>query len=75
MGKRILVALNLSVGPALGLLLLLSSPCGVALAAPGILYVAPGGICGGATPCHDTIQNAVNGAGSGDEILVAAERV
>lgn len=40
--------------------------------AAGPLYVAPGGACGGATPCFATIQAAVNAASSGDEIRVAA---
>ena len=49
--KRILVAVSLSLGLTLGLLLLLGSQSGMVLANPGILYVAPGGDCGGATPC------------------------
>jgi parallel beta-helix repeat protein len=35
-------------------------------------YVAPGGICGGVTPCHATIQEAVDAAVFGDEIRVAS---
>jgi len=35
-------------------------------------YVNPDGICGGNTPCYTTIQAAVDAAGSGDTIIVAA---
>jgi len=41
-------------------------------AATGLRYVAPGGNCGGATPCYATIQAAVDAASPGDEIRVAA---
>lgn len=41
-------------------------------AAPGVLYVAPGGNCGGVTPCYSTIQAAVDAAQVGDEIRIAA---
>jgi parallel beta-helix repeat protein/predicted outer membrane repeat protein len=34
-------------------------------------YVAPGGACGGRTPCYATIQSAVDASSSGDTILVA----
>ncbi len=37
-----------------------------------IHYVAPGGSCGGESPCYSTIQAAVAAAGNGDEIRVAA---
>jgi hypothetical protein len=37
-----------------------------------VRYVAPGGACGGATPCYATIQAAVDAAAAGDEIRVAA---
>ena len=43
-----------------------------AQASPGILYVAPGAACGGATPCYGTVQAAVDAALAGDEIRVAA---
>jgi fibronectin-binding autotransporter adhesin len=70
--KRIVFALSLGLGLALGLLWLLGSQDSVALADPGILYVAPGGDCGGATPCYATVQAAVDAASAGDEIRVAA---
>jgi len=37
-----------------------------------VLFVASDGNCGGATPCYDSIQAAVNAASNGDEIRVAA---
>jgi len=43
-----------------------------AQAAPGILYVAPSGNCGGGTPnCYGSVQTAVDAASPGDEIRVA----
>lgn len=39
---------------------------------PGVLYVAPGGNCNGASPCYESVQAAVDAAFTGDEILVAA---
>jgi hypothetical protein len=47
-----------------------------ALAAPGIsdaivLYVAPGGDCGGHSPCYAAIQDAVNAASEDDTIRIA----
>ena len=69
--RRTAFALSLGLGLALGLLWLLSSQNGVALADPGILYVAPGGDCGGAIPCYATVQAAVDAANAGDEIRVA----
>jgi hypothetical protein len=70
--RRIVFALSLGLGLALGLLWLLGSQNSVALADPGILYVAPGGDCGGVTPCYATVQAAVDAANSGNEIRVAA---
>jgi len=55
----------------LGLLWLSGIPSAQA-STTSIRYVAPGGNCGGATPCYSTIQAAVNAAGDGDTIKVAA---
>ncbi len=41
-------------------------------ASPDVRYVAPGGDCGGATPCYATLQEAVDASQPGDEIRVAA---
>ena len=41
-------------------------------AASNLRYVAPGGNCGGATPCYASLQTAVDAAAPGDEIRVAA---
>jgi len=54
------------------LLWLLGSQNSVVLGHPGILYVAPGGDCGGATPCYATVQAAVDAANPNDEIRVTA---
>jgi len=70
--NQCLIALALGLGLALGLLWILGSQNGVALADPGILYVAPGGDCGGATPCYATVQDAVDAANPGDVIKVAS---
>lgn len=43
-----------------------------AQATPEILYVAPGGSCGSATPCYGTVQAAVDAAQPGDEVRIAA---
>ncbi len=40
-------------------------------AAPGVLYVAPGGNCG-TILCYSTVQAAVDAAQAGDEIRIAA---
>ncbi len=64
---------------------ILSLPAGLALLAtllipPGALsasanatvhHVAPGGNCGGASPCYASIQDAVDAASDGDEIRIA----
>jgi hypothetical protein len=39
---------------------------------PGILYVAPGGNCGSASPCYGSLQSAADAALPGDEIRIAA---
>ena len=43
----------------------------VAAADATVRYVAPGGNCGGATPCDASIQAAVDAAENGDEIRIA----
>jgi hypothetical protein len=59
-----------------GLMLLLGLWFALLVAPPAaadstIRYVAPGGNCGGASPCYATIQTAVDAATSGDEIRIA----
>jgi uncharacterized repeat protein (TIGR01451 family) len=56
---------------AIAVLLFLCSPH-PAQATQGILYVAPGGNCGAASPCYSTLQDAANAAQAGDQIRVAA---
>ena len=71
--RTLLVALSALGGITLiaALLMLLAGLPGLAKADPGILYVAPGGTCGGATPCYSNIQTAVTAANSNDEVRVA----
>ncbi len=40
--------------------------------ASAVRYVAPGGNCGGASPCYASIQDAVDASSDGDEIRIAA---
>ena len=70
--RRVTCTLCLSLGLFLGLLWALSSQGQAVLADQGILYVAPGGNCGGTSPCFATVQAAVDAADAGDEIRVAA---
>jgi parallel beta-helix repeat protein len=64
------------VAVALGMALALSLIVGYVVAVradPGVIYVAPGAACGvGYTPCYGSVQEAVDVAGQGDEIRVAA---
>ena len=69
---RLFVSLALGLGLILVLIGLLGPLPPVARADPGIHYVAPGGDCGGAMPCHATVQEAVDAADSGDVIRIAA---
>jgi hypothetical protein len=55
---------------ALGILLWQAVP--VRAQPAGILYVAPGGACGGTPNCYASVQAAVDAAAPGDEIRVAA---
>lgn len=68
---RLAISLLGGVGLVLILSLVVRAPSQVQ-AAPDTIYVAPGGICNGATPCYSDIQSAVDAASSGDEIRVAA---
>jgi hypothetical protein len=43
----------------------------VSHASAGKRYVAPGGTCGSVSPCHETIQGAVDADVNGDIIKVA----
>lgn len=55
------------------LLILQANPSLSTRAAPGVLYVAPGGNCGPmVTPCYSTVQFALDAALPGDEIRIAA---
>jgi parallel beta-helix repeat protein len=67
--------LNLSISLLTGLTLLAASLVLLSVSpvsAEGtVRYVAPGGDCGGATPCYATIQDAVDAAEDDDEIRVA----
>ncbi len=73
--KKILVLLALTAG----VLLALTSPAPADIAkhperseGQGGLHVAPGGECGGATPCYATLQQALDQAAEGDTIKLAA---
>lgn len=79
MKRKLFGPLNLFVSLALGglavvmtYLFLFSGVARPVQADPGIHYVAPGGNCGGASPCYTSVQAAVDAAGPGDEIRVAA---
>ncbi len=66
--------LNLWTALVLSTVALLILIWGLALSpatASGTRYVAPSGMCGGATPCYATIQAAINEVAPGDEIRVA----
>lgn len=65
------LALLLALAGVLALLLLLAGPATPVRADPGTLYVAPGGDCGGMTPCYAAIQDAVDSAFNGDTIQVS----
>jgi uncharacterized repeat protein (TIGR01451 family) len=72
MKKKILVTVSLLAALALTLaLILLMDRASPVLADPGVHYVGTGGDCGGASPCHDSLQEAVDAAAPGDEIRVA----
>jgi uncharacterized repeat protein (TIGR01451 family) len=68
--RIICLTLTVTLLATIGAMALLGSQS--AEASPGILYVASGENCGTATPCHSTVQDAVDAAVAGDEIRVAA---
>ncbi|RLC98330.1 MAG: hypothetical protein DRI77_05290, partial [Chloroflexi bacterium] len=51
--------------------LLVALPTAAADTTATVRYVAPGGNCGGASPCYASIQAAVDAAQDGDEIRIA----
>jgi hypothetical protein len=69
--KRLLFALIAALGFVLGVLWVLGDLLPMAYADPGTQHVAPGGNCGAASPCHATVQDAVDVASPGDVIKVA----
>ena len=73
--KRLLCLIGaLACGLVLTSAMMLVIPLAIkpAFADPGVLYVAPGGNCGGASPCYSTVQAAVDAAAELDTIKVAA---
>jgi predicted outer membrane repeat protein len=74
MKPRLLTTFAFLIGllAALTLLDLLTGPATPVNADPGVLYVAPGGNCGGMTPCYAAIQAAVDAASNGDTISITA---
>ena len=71
MKRRTILCLSICLGLPLVVLSVLESRDHVSYADAGILYVAPGGTCGRATPCYASVQEAVDAATAGDEIRVA----
>ncbi len=70
--KRISLLVLLGWGLSLTLLVLIGSGEAAQAARTATThYVAPGGNCGGATPCYATVQAAVDAAADGDLIKVA----
>lgn len=70
-GRRVLclaLSFTLCLVVMVALLALVNDP---ARAWGSTLYVAPDGDCGGASPCHATIQGAVDAASHGDIVKVA----
>ena len=72
MKRTMLLGVALLGGVVLAVALALLANRGpVVLAAPGVLYVAPGANCNGASPCYGSVQAAVDAAASGDEVRIA----
>jgi hypothetical protein len=73
MKKATAILLASLLGLALSILALHLSQTTTAQAAGSILYVAPGGACGGGVPnCYASPQAAVDAASPGNEIRIAA---
>jgi pectin methylesterase-like acyl-CoA thioesterase len=70
MKRRNILFISLSL-LGIAVFLLLDPNTRAAQAQGTILHVAPGGDCGGASPCYATIQAAVDAASNGDTIKVA----
>jgi uncharacterized repeat protein (TIGR01451 family) len=66
------LALMSALAAVSAVLLIVSALTVLVRADPGIRYVAVGGDCGGAVPCFETVQAAVDAALPGDEIRVAS---
>ena len=67
----ITVALICGLAATSAVIVLMAGPSTPVRADPGILYVAPGGDCGGAAPCFGNVQEAVDNASDGEVINVA----
>ena len=70
--QTILFTMSLSLLAVVGLLIIAGRTGTGVRAASTLLYVAPGGNCGGATPCYSSVQDAVDAALQNDEIRIAA---
>jgi hypothetical protein len=68
---RLLLALSLFWLLALPSQAVQAIPPDPASVSAPVRYVAPGGACGGATPCHATVQAAVDAAAAGQVIKIA----
>ncbi len=74
-GRGAALGFLLALALTLGWLALLGRAAGAwraPAATPTVRYVAPGGNCGGASPCYASLQAAVDAAADGETIKVAA---
>ncbi len=71
MGIAVLLGVGLILALAAGVMGSGTAAAGLT-PATAVRYVAPGGACGGASPCYATIQAAADASAAGDEIRVAA---
>jgi parallel beta-helix repeat protein len=71
--KRFLITLALLSGltALTSMFLALSGQAAPMRQIPQVLHVAPDGMCGGADPCFDSVQAAVDAAAHSDEIRIA----